>query len=488
MARNFISKFREGLYKVSAIEDLQNDEDTSAILEFLQVAKRLRNSEEDNIIEVFRRAFFSNKSLSMKALFYVRDKENGLGERRIFRVLIKYLALTYPDDIRKNLHLIPKYGRWDDFYALFYTPLEDNVISIFKRQILLDSNCKSPTTLGKWLKSENTSSKESRKLAKRTRQLLGYSSKEYRMILSSLRRKIGIIENILSRKKYEDIKYFNFSLETIIRYKKAFIRNDRNEFKKYLKSIEKIKKTKNINFNEKTLNQTPVDIISDFLENTNSNNNDIYSNLWNMVCDNYTPYIKDTFIIIAVSGIGCNNYKKAFEIAISNILMYHKFNTNRFKDYYMYFDKNPKFGKIRCNSFQKQIKNIHYTNSFVKCNISAALDMLLFTALKEGLNHKELPQNILVISDDPTCKDYLDNKIQENIKEKWKLAKFLIPKIKIWIIDDSNKEKNIKNINENVLITGYSKELFKLSIKGEEVSEEMLLIKTLEDMYEDVIL
>lgn len=58
MARNFISKFREGLYKVSAIEDLQNDEDTSAILEFLQVAKRLRNSEEDNIIEVFRRAFF----------------------------------------------------------------------------------------------------------------------------------------------------------------------------------------------------------------------------------------------------------------------------------------------------------------------------------------------------------------------------------------------------------------------------------------------
>lgn len=154
MANKFINKFREELYKVSSIDDLQSDNNQSAVLEFLQEVPNLRNEGDDKIIELFRRVLYSNKILAIKSLFYVRDKKCGEGERRIFNILIKYLALSNPDLLKKNLHLIPKYGRWDDFYSLFDTPLESNVICIFKRQITLDLNCKSPTTLGKWLKSE----------------------------------------------------------------------------------------------------------------------------------------------------------------------------------------------------------------------------------------------------------------------------------------------------------------------------------------------
>lgn len=489
MANKFINKFREELYKVSSIDDLQSDSDQSAVLEFLQEVHNLRNESDDKIIELFRRALYSNKILAIKSLFYVRDKKYGEGERRIFNILIKYLALSNPDLLKKTLHLIPKYGRWDDFYSLFDTPLESNVICIFKRQITLDLNCKSPTTLGKWLKSENTSSKASKLLGKKTRELLGYTPKEYRKILSTLRKKIGIIEHNLSSKNYSNINYSKLSLSTIIRYRKALIKNDKIEFQKHLKSLKQREKKRSIKLDKNILTETPFNVVDNILNDNNRENIDVYSNLWNVVCNNYISDIKDTLITLAISGSGCNKHSISYKLAISNILLYKKFNNNRFKNHYIYFDKNPKFMKIEPLSLYEQIESIKANNLFSEINISTALDMILFTSLKEGLTYKEIPQNILIISNNSLDEDYFTEGLLKEIKEKWKLAGFLLPNIKLWIIDEDDNNKSIFNKNNCIIIKGYSKELFKLSIKGECISEKLLMIRKLEDnRYEDIIL
>ena len=77
------------------------------------------------------KVFYENKLTAMKFLFYIRDREEGLGERRIFRVVIKYLAIKETDIIKSVIPLIAEYGRWDDLLELFDTPLEKYTIMEF---------------------------------------------------------------------------------------------------------------------------------------------------------------------------------------------------------------------------------------------------------------------------------------------------------------------------------------------------------------------
>ena len=91
----------------------------SDCLDLFAAIGALRNAREQEIIARFTRAYAEDRDLAMKMLFYSRDARGGLGERRVFRIILKYLADTQPESVRKNLHLVSEYGRWDDLVILF---------------------------------------------------------------------------------------------------------------------------------------------------------------------------------------------------------------------------------------------------------------------------------------------------------------------------------------------------------------------------------
>ena len=64
----------------------------------------------------------------MKILFFGRDVRGGLGERRVFRVIINWLAENRPMSLRKNIELIPEYGRFDDLVSLIGTACESDAL------------------------------------------------------------------------------------------------------------------------------------------------------------------------------------------------------------------------------------------------------------------------------------------------------------------------------------------------------------------------
>ena len=57
-----------------------------AILDFNFKIASYRNKSESEIISDFAKVFYEDKVLAMKFLFYIRDREEGLGERRLFRI------------------------------------------------------------------------------------------------------------------------------------------------------------------------------------------------------------------------------------------------------------------------------------------------------------------------------------------------------------------------------------------------------------------
>lgn len=89
------------------------------LLDFFGNAGALRKRSDDDIVGYFSKAFAQDKLLALKALFYIRDVRGGQGERKTFRVILKWLANNYPDVFIKNIKNIPDYGRFDDLYCVF---------------------------------------------------------------------------------------------------------------------------------------------------------------------------------------------------------------------------------------------------------------------------------------------------------------------------------------------------------------------------------
>ena len=97
---------------------LTNKSTLSSVLDFFGAGGAIRTRTENDVIALFSKAFSEDRLLATKILFYLRDRE-GQGERRTFRICMKWLAENYPDVFIKNIENIPFYGRWDDLYCIF---------------------------------------------------------------------------------------------------------------------------------------------------------------------------------------------------------------------------------------------------------------------------------------------------------------------------------------------------------------------------------
>ena len=78
----------------------------------------LRSASETEIVNKFTKAFFEDKELAVKFLFFARDIREGLGERRLFRVCLRTLALLDEEAVIRLLPYVSEYGRWDDLFSL----------------------------------------------------------------------------------------------------------------------------------------------------------------------------------------------------------------------------------------------------------------------------------------------------------------------------------------------------------------------------------
>lgn len=107
----------------------------SDLLDMFAMGAAMRNRSDEDVILMWRKAFAENPLYALKCLFYIRDVRGGQGERRFFRVCMKDLAKTDPDTVRRNLKYIPEFGRYDDLYCLFDTPVESDMLAFIKEEL-----------------------------------------------------------------------------------------------------------------------------------------------------------------------------------------------------------------------------------------------------------------------------------------------------------------------------------------------------------------
>ncbi len=108
----------EANYTLTENSALTHKSTLSDCLDLFATIGALRNSSDDEIMTRFMRAFTENPDLAVKTAFYARDIRGGLGERKIFRLILQWLAENSPSTVVKNISFIPEYGRYDDLLSL----------------------------------------------------------------------------------------------------------------------------------------------------------------------------------------------------------------------------------------------------------------------------------------------------------------------------------------------------------------------------------
>jgi len=409
----------------------------------------LRTRDALTIEQKVSQALGEDKSMAIKCLFYLRDIRGGQGERRTFREGLKVLSKYYPEEAEKLLPLIPEYGRWDDIFYLDGIVIDDFI----REQIKEDFASDNPSLLGKWLPSENASSPETKAMARNVRKYLNMSSKKYRQMLSALRTKINLVETQMSSGKWGEIKYPHVPSKAAMIYKGAFKKHDEERYAKYIEDVENGKKE------IKTGAVFPYEIV----RQARRENNKTLDLMWK----NLPDYTNENAKAIVVADVSGSMIGTPMDVSVSLAMYFAERNEGVFKNKFITFSGRPSLQEIKGETLQQKIRNLERANWQMNTNIQAVFDLLLDTAVKNGVNHSELPSTIYIVSDMEFDECASGGTNFENIKIKYSEAGYEMPTLVFWNVDSRNDNSPVtKDENGVVLVSGSSASTFKTAVSN----------------------
>ena len=464
----------------------------------------MRSMSEKKIVDKFVKAFYEDKLLAVKWLMYCRDCREGVGERRLFRVCMKYLAETHRDIAKAVIELIPEYGRMDDMQCLLDTDLKDEVISFIKNQLTEDmknmKENKPISLLAKWLPSQNASSKETKRIANIIRESLGLTPRNYRKMLSKLRSYLNIVETHMSKKEWSEIDYATVPSRANLIYNSAFLRNDEERRRKYLESLQK---------GETKINAGvlfPHDIVHKYMINsgwskTVSSHNDItLEELWKALPD-YVNGSGNTICVADGSGsmkcIVGNTDISALDVANALAIYFSERSSGEFKDTYITFSERPQIVDLsKGKSLREKIEIALRHNEVANTNIEAVFDLILKTAINNNMTQDDLPQNILILSDmefdSCACTNGRygsrpDKKLFKVFADKYAEHGYKLPRLVFWNVNSRTGTIPVKENDLGVaLVSGFSPAIAKMVLSNSTDPYECLLEQLNSERYQPV--
>lgn len=455
-----------------------------------------RSRSEQEILNDFIKAYAENSELATKWVFYVGDVREGLGERRLFRILIKELAV-----MNKNLiKFIGEYNRFDSLLVLFDTPAEEEMLAFVKEQLYKDiaavDNSKPCSLLAKWMPSINTSSEKSKAYARRFISAFDMTEKEYRKTLSKLRSAIDVVEKKLCANQWGEVNYNTVPSKANLKYKDSFIKHDEKRRTEWLKKLEKGDKTVKINSNA----VFPHDILYKY-STTCRTVDTTYEEMWKAL-PNTISENKNLIVVRDGSGsmlirVDQKSRVRALDVATALAIYTSEHLPGALENKFITFSSKPQLVDLtNCKSLYEKIK---VCNSYGDCSntdIERTFDLLLNVVSKNNMKQEEIP-DVLIISDmefdGATTYCYSGGSrpsqtLFDHIADKWKTAGYDMPKLIFWNVNSRTNTIPVKqNSNGVALISGFSQNTVKMAMSNELDPFKALTKVLLSKRYEQIV-
>lgn len=460
----------------------------SHILDFFYHGATLRK-DVTKALKLFKEAFYEDPTTALRILFYIRDVRGGQGEREVFRKCLFWLAKEHPAWIVNNWKLIPEYGRWDDLVVLVDAafPVHKNIASILRSQLIEDLNnlCeeKPVSLLAKWMPSENASSPFTKARAKFFMRITGIKPKYYRKSLSMLRKRISIVENNLRTKEYCTIKYDELPGKALMKYRKAFNRNDEERFAEAMEAAKSGKSK----VNSGTL--YPYEIVQKYGVNGWGWNRIYQENAAVEAMWKNLPDYVDNINGLVVADTSGSMSGQPISVSVSLALYIAERNKSEiFKNYFITFDENPQLQEVKGDSLRERICNLKEINAR-NTNLQKVFDLVLDRAVHCKVRVEDMPKTLIIISDmqfDQACRNNNSTNL-EQIRERYKREGYSMPTLVFWNVNSFSNVPAQMNDDGVLLLSGCSPAVLQYAVSGTYNPMEMVYKITESDRYKNIV-
>ena len=449
----------------------------SDCLDLFATVGALRSASDEEIVNRFVRAYTEDADIAMKLLFYARDVRGGLGERRVFKTVMNWLAENHPESVSKNMKYVAEFGRYDDLLALMGTSLEKEMTEYLKAQFEADITAlekgEAVSLMAKWLPSVNASNAETVKNAKKLARAFGLKDAEYRKLVTALRAKIKIIENNLREKDYT-FDYAKQPSRAMFKYRKAFVRNDGERYAEFLSKVTAGEATLHAD------NVMPYELVEPFLtagwysnrtymKNITPEERDTLNATWASMPDFGSD--ENALAVIDTSGsMYTGTHPLPAAVALSLGIYFAEHNKGAFKDCFIEFSKRPQLIAMKGKTFADKLRYVASFNEVADTNLEAVFDIILLAAVTNHVPEKDLPAKLIIISD-MEFNLIVKNASVTNLeaaKRKYAAYGYKLPEVIFWNVASRNRQQPVTQNEQGVaLISGVTPRIFSMVAGGE---------------------
>lgn len=477
-----------------------------ALLDLNFAVASFRNAQPGEITDKFVKAYYENPMLAVKWLFFAGDVRQGLGERRLFKIIFAYLAQNHMDLAGALMPLIPEYSRWDVVVLLMDTPLADKAAQMIRRQLAEDGaemeKGDSISLCAKWLPSENASNGRTRQMASELAKRLSMTHRQYRQMLSLYRKYLDVAEVKMSSKRWSEIDYEAVPSRANLVYNKAFLRNDEERRRAFLCSLKS---------GEKKIHAGvlyPHDIVHSYVVSENGGwgralhpVDDALEELWKALPD-YVQGAGNTLCVADGSGsmlsmVG-NTAVTCLDVANALAIYFSEHCTGQFRGSYITFSQTPQFVDLsKGKTLHDKIEIAMHYDECANTNIEAVLALILDTAVKCRMAQEELPANLLILSDmefdSATARNINgmrvvpDEKLFDIFAKRYAAHGYRLPRLVFWnICSRTNTIPVRENASGVALVSGFSPVIVKMVLSNEVNPYKALMEQLLAPRYDAV--
>ena len=456
-----------------------------ALLDLFSQIGALRPRTEDEIARKFAAAFKEDKLLATKMMFYAGDiRQGGLGERRTFRICLRWMAENHPAIVVKNIHLIPYFNRFDTLFVLVGTECESLMWELIAETLTKDVKAMKASRngkhvpaslLAKWMPSENTSSAKTRALAAKAIKALRLTPRKYRQMLSALRKHINVTERLMSAGEWGCIDYAKVPSYAMHNYGSAFAKHDYERFNAYLKSVNKGE----AKINAATL--YPYDLVEKYLSRggwgyasgscvcgdcyVSTVENAVVEAQWKALPN----YINEGLNIVAMADVSGSMSGRPMASSIGLAIYLAQHNVGAYHNQYMTFTDNPHFINLRegC-SLLEAVQKTASAGVGYSTNLMKGIQEILRVAITNQVPKNEMPKALLVLSDMEIDSYFRPNArfdFMDTLEVKFREAGYECPRLILWNINARN-DTFLSNREDVVLVSGQSASTFKNLVRA----------------------
>lgn len=348
----------------------------------------------------------------------------------------------------------------------------------------------------KWLKSENASNKETKRLAKKTYEAFGLTPKQYRKMLSKGREEEKILETLMSENRFDEIEFDKIPSVAGMKYRNAFAVKEVTAAR--YKAFMANKETK---VNAELLN--PVDIAAKIIGNgwnrprLSETDIDALCKYWDNLKDYYQGREENAIAIVDVSGSMSGTPMAA---AVGMGAYVAEKSHGPFANHFITFSSNPELVEFEGDNIVDKMYRCIKSDWGMSTNVAAAMDLILNTAIDHKLPQSDLPARLYIFSDmefdrgielPGECFPWRNRgafseyeTLFESIQKKWAAAGYEMPQITFWNLDA--RTNNIPAIgNKFNYISGFSMSQMEAVMAGK-TAIDMMLDVLLQDRYADI--